>query len=74
MTTPLIPLCNTREKLPSSSLLRSLLPKVDELDVIAQLNSASSIVGTDRPPFVGRRRVAQGGASLKIQGGASSLA
>ena len=46
----LIPLCNTREKLPSSSLpsilmanVRSLLSKVDELDVIAQLNSAHVI-------------------------------
>ena len=50
----LIHICNTREKLPSSNLpsilmanVRSLLPKVDELDTIAQLNSAQVISITE---------------------------
>ncbi len=50
----LIPLCNTREKRPNSSLppilltnVRSLLSKVDELDVIALLTSAHVISVTE---------------------------
>ena len=47
----LIHICNTHEKLPNSNLpsilmanVRSLLPKVDELDTIAQLNSPKSSI------------------------------